>query len=66
MKSQERQPETMPQKPCVVCGDKCLPYGYTNNWGNLCSKKCSDKYDETRYQKDLFIEQAGAQVSRGK
>lgn len=53
-KSNEFELQT-PAKPCVVCKDLCLPYGYTKNWGHVCSRKCSKKYDETKYQPDMFI-----------
>lgn len=43
------------EKPCAICNKQCLPYGYTNNWGHLCSRMCSDKYDELRIQPDFFV-----------
>lgn len=37
-------------EPCFICGKECLPYGYTSNWKHLCSRMCSDEYDEKKKQ----------------
>lgn len=37
------------EKPCEVCGKKCLPYGFTQS-GQICSRTCSDVYDANKYR----------------
>ena len=50
----ERAPERqddkpMAQKPCVVCGKLCNPYGYTREWGHLCSRKCNETWEKRKW-----------------
>ena len=44
----DKTQEIFPKKRCVVCGVECLPYGYTSDWGHICSKSCSEKWDSRR------------------
>lgn len=44
--TQVKATDTVVTKNCVVCGKPTsLPYGRTQNYGVLCSKRCSTEYD---------------------
>ena len=45
----EKEDTFVALSPCVMCKKSCVPYGYTNVWGYLCSRKCSEAWDKKKY-----------------
>lgn len=46
----EKEDTFVSLRPCVICRKQCAPYGYTQDWGHLCSRQCSDTYDKEKLQ----------------
>lgn len=45
----EKEDTFVALRSCVICGTNAAPYGYTKDWGHLCSRKCSDAWDKKKY-----------------
>lgn len=35
-----------PRKPCVICGEMCMPFALVTGYKHICSWECQRKYKE--------------------